>query len=102
MTLEAEFHQAMMEVYEVAKDHDYNAAYFKRMIDEHGGVEAAKRLLAKREIQSGLVRLWELGLLNSSMEAAVLQERFSVLFTEAEVQEARQRLEQLDFFRGSS
>ena len=100
MTLEAEFHQAMMEVYEVAKAHDYYAIYFKRMIDEHGGVEAAKRLLAEREIQSGLMRLWELNLLNHSMEAAVSQERFRPLFTEAEVQEARRRLEQLGFFSG--
>jgi len=100
MTLEAEFHQAMMEVYEVAKTHDYYATYFKRMIDEHGGVEAAKTLLAKREIQSGLMRLWELDLLDHSMEAAVLQERFCPLFTEAEVQEARRRLEQLGFFLG--
>jgi len=100
MTLEAEFHQAMMEVYEVAKTHDYYATYFKRMIDENGGVKAAKTLLAKREIQSGLMRLWELNLLDHSMEAAVLQERFSLLFTEAEVQEARRRLEQLGFFLG--
>jgi len=100
MTLEAEFHQAMMEVYEVAKTHDYYATYFKRMIDEHGGVEAAKRLLAERKIQSGLMRLWELNLLKHSMEEAVLQERFRPLFTEAEMQEARGRLEQLDFFSG--
>jgi hypothetical protein len=100
MTLEAEFHQVMMEVYEVVKTHEYYATYFKRMIDEHGGVEAAKRLLAKREIQSGLMRLWELDLLNHSMEAAVLQDRFRPLFTEAEVQEAWRRLEQLGFFLG--
>jgi hypothetical protein len=100
MTLEAEFHQAMMEVYEVAKTHGYYATYFKRMIDEHGGVEAAKRLLAKREIQSGLMELWALDLLKHSMEEAVWQERFRPLFTEAEVQEARRRLEQLGFFSG--
>jgi len=98
MTVEAEFHQAMMEVYKVAKDHGYYATYFKGMIDEYGGVEVAKRLLAKQGIQSGLMRLRELDLLDHSMEAAVLQERFRSLFTEAEVQEARRRLEQLGLF----
>jgi len=95
---EAEFHRAMMDVYEAAQARDYYATYFKGMIDEYGGVEAAKRLLAKREIQSGLMRLWELSLLDHSMEAAVLQERFRSLFTEVELQEARWRLEQLGFF----
>ncbi len=102
MKLEAEFHQAMIEVYEVAKDYGYYATYFKRMIDEHGGVEAAKRLLAKREIQSGLMRLRELDLLGHSMEEAVLQERFRSLFSEAQIQEARWRLEQLGFFSAGS
>ena len=56
-TLEAEFHEAMLDVYEAARAHDYHATYFKRMIDEYGGVGAARRLLAKGDIQSGLMRL---------------------------------------------
>ncbi len=44
------------------------------------------------------MRLWELKLLDHSMEATVLQERFRSLFTEVELQEARWRLEELGFF----
>jgi len=61
VSLDDQFHRAMVQVYENAKDHDYFATYFKRMLDEQGGVQTAKRLLASREIQAGLMRLWELG-----------------------------------------
>ena len=98
-SLEDQFHHAMIGVYENAKDHDYFATYFKRMIDEYGGVEAAKRLLSKQEIQEGLMKLWGMNLLNQSMEALVIEERFKPLFTEIEIVEARRRLEELNYFR---
>jgi len=60
-------------------------------------VGAAKWLLAKEDVQAGLTKLWELGLLEHSMEATVLQEGFRSLFTDAELQEARQPLEALGF-----
>jgi hypothetical protein len=97
--LEDDFHRAMIGVYETAQQHGYIATYFKRMLDEHGGLNAAKRLLAGNTIQSGLMKLWELRLLEHSMEALVVQERFRSLFTEAEIQEARRRLGELGFVR---
>ena len=96
--LENTFHRAMIGVYENAREHDYFAIYFKRMIDEFGGVSAAKRLLAKPEIQKGLTKLWELDLLDQSMEALVIQERFQPLFSETEIAEARRRLLGLGYF----
>ena len=98
-TFEDEFHRAMIGVYETAKDHEYFATYFKRMVDSYGGVEAAKRLLAARDIQAGLRRLWQLKLLDHSMEALVIQERFQPLFTDEEISEARRRLEELGYFK---
>lgn len=97
-TLEVAFYQAMLDVYKVAAEHGYRATYFKRMLDQYGGVKTAKRLLAKQEIQDGLMRLWKLDLLAHSTEAAVLQDRFHPLFTKAELKEARRRLERLGFF----
>jgi hypothetical protein len=96
--LENQFHHAMIGIYETANDNDYFASYFKRMIDLNGGLETAKRLLAKPGIQEGLMKLWELGLLDHSMEALVIQERFQPLFTEAEITEARRRLDELGYF----
>ena len=98
-TLEEQFHHAMIGVYENAKDHAYFATIFKRMLDEYKGLETAKRLLAKKEIQAGLMKLWEMKLLSQSMEASVIQERFKPLFTDAEIAEARRRLEELGYFK---
>ena len=62
------------------------------MVHEHGGVAAAKRLLSGPVAQSGLTTLWELGRLDISMEALVVQERWQPLFSDAERQAARDRL----------
>jgi len=97
--LELQFHHAMMGVNEKAETHGYHPTYFKRMVDQYGGFETAKRLLAKPDIQEGLMKLWELGYLDESMEALVIQERFRPLFTEDEIAEAIRRLDELGYFK---
>ena len=91
-TLEEGFHLAMLSIDATAGKYGYHPSYFLRMVHEFGGVRAAKQLLSKDDPQSGLARLWELGLLDNSMEALVLQERWQDLFSEDERQEARKRL----------
>jgi hypothetical protein len=98
-TLEAEFTAAMYTTYEEGKKRAYHPTYFLQMLGQYGGVETAKRLLAEREIQTGLMKLYELDLLDSSMEAYVIKERYKSLFTEEEVAEARRRLEDLGYFQ---
>jgi hypothetical protein len=98
-TLEAEFTAAMYTTYEEGKKRGYYPTYFLQMLGKYEGVETAKRLLAKREIQTGLMKLYELDLLDSSMEAYVVKERYQSLFTEEEVAEARRRLEELGYFQ---
>lgn len=90
---EAEFQGAMVEVYRRGARRGYRATYFLQMVLDHGGVEAARRLLRARNPQSGLTRLRELGILDSSVEALVLEDRWRTLFTDAERQTARERLE---------
>jgi len=99
MNLSEEFTRALEGTVETAKAHHYNPSYFMQMLAEHGGVETAKRLLAANEPQTGLFELYHLGLLHESMEAVVLQEKFRSLFTEDELSEAHQRLDELDFFK---
>jgi len=96
--LEEQFHGAMIKIWEAEKALDIHASIFKRMIDEYGGVEAAKRLLAKKEYQEGFTRLWREGRLDISMEALVIQERFRPLFTEDEIAESHRRLDDLKYF----
>ena len=87
----------MITTYEEGVKRGYDPTYFLKMLHQYGGVEIAKRLLAKQEIQSGLMRLYELGLLDSSMEAHVIKEEYQSLFTEQEKQEARRRLGELGY-----
>ena len=84
MSLEGKFHREMEAIYHVASSLGYQAAYFLQMVHQHGGVVAAKRLLSTPEAQSGLTRLWELGRLDISMEALVVQERWKPLLSDAE------------------
>jgi len=77
MNLAAELTQALESTIEAAKARHYYPNYFMQMLGEHGGVETAKRLLAGKEPQSGLFELYHLNLLNESMEAIVLREKFA-------------------------
>ncbi len=99
MDLEREFHDAMLGVYEQAPELGYNATRFLQMVYELGGVQAAKRLLQKHDVQSGLAWLWEHGRLDISMEALVLQEPFGSLFSAADLAEAERRLRELGYFK---
>lgn len=100
MSLEAQFTKALLGTYEAARQRGYVATYFLQMLEEHGGVETAKRLLAKSEPQTGLYELWNLGLLHESMEAVICDNpRYHQLFMPEEIAEARRRLEELDYFK---
>ena len=94
---EVEFHNAMVEIYHIALEHGYPANRFLGMISEHGGLGAAKRLLASPEAQSGLDELWDRGLLHISMEALILNEHWQNFFTDDELEEARRRLTDRDY-----
>ena len=98
MKLEDQLTEDLRGTYESARERGYVATYFLKMLDQYGGVETARRLLAKSEPQNGLFELWRLNLLHESMEAIVLQEQYQTLFTEAELAEAHRRLDELGFF----
>ena len=100
MSLDTELTQELRGIYEAARKRGYVAAYFLQMLEDYGGVETAKRLLAKSEPQTGLFELWQLNLLHESMEAVVLQDKFKGLFTADELAEAHRRLEELGYFKG--
>jgi hypothetical protein len=96
--LEARFHSAMLDTYDIARRAcRYNATYFLRMVQEHGGLETAHRLLQGSEIAYGLTQLWECGHLDISAEAQVLRPEFRLLFADQELAEARRRLAQLNY-----
>jgi len=92
------FHQEMLSIYSRAKDEcDYNATRFLRMVSEQGGLQAARSLLHAEGYSEGLTALWERGRLDITMEALILQEPWSQLFSEDEVTVARRRLKDLGY-----
>lgn len=99
MSLESKLQEALQGTVKAAMARNYDPKIFKRMLAEHGGLETAHRLLASEEAQIGLIQLHKRGLLGKSMEAVVLQEQFKSLFMEEELAEARQRLEDLEYYK---
>lgn len=98
MSLETEFEKDLWHTVDVAREYQYTPTFFMQMLKDHGGVDTAKRLLAKSEPQTGLFELYNLKLLHESMEAVVLQDKYHSLFTEIELSEAHRRLEELRYF----
>jgi hypothetical protein len=93
LSLEMAFDSRMRQVYYDAKEQaGYNAARYLQMVNRHGGVGAAHRLLASKETSPGFDALYEAGFKDLSVEAAVLEERFTVFFSEAERAIAAERL----------
>ena len=97
MELENQFHEEMVRIYHEATEFGYYPTYFLQMVANDGGLSAAKRLINSDDASSGFVRLWEEGRLDLSVEALALQEPWSALFTDAELDAARHRLKELGY-----
>jgi hypothetical protein len=96
--LERQFHKECLDGSEtLRKLHKYNPTYFSQMVHEHGGVGAVRLLLKSPNFQDGLTSLWEIGQLDFSIEVAVLNPKWSSLFTLAEKREAKKRLTALGY-----
>lgn len=100
MELEKQFHQDMINIYQRANvESNYQPTYFLKMVSELGGVETAKRLLKTPNAQQGFGTLQKLGRLDLSMEAHVIKPEYATLFSDAEIDEARERLERQGYFK---
>ena len=98
VTLELDFHEAMVELYRRAKrEIHYTARYFIDMVSNDGGRETARYLLDTKEPSDGYVVLWEHGRLDSSVEAEVLRPRWHDLFNDEQRATAVRRLRDYGF-----
>ena len=61
------------ETIKVARKHDYHPTAFIDMRHRHGTVLAISKLVESGDVQSGFRRLQKLGLLDHTIEAAVLR-----------------------------
>ncbi|GAB4211731.1 MAG: hypothetical protein OHK0022_46610 [Roseiflexaceae bacterium] len=95
--LEDTFHQGMLAGYHDLVRIGYRATYYLRMVQELGGVQAARQLINQEGVSEGLHRLWELKRLDLSVEAFVLRPEFRTLFSDEERQRARRHLAALEY-----
>ncbi|MGB5112346.1 MAG: DUF262 domain-containing protein [Mycobacterium sp.] len=96
--IEADFSQRMKAVYDRGRSEaGYNASYFLSMLSQHGPQDTAHKLLASPAISDGFAELWERGRLDLTVEALVVEPKFSELFSENEITVARRRLEQFGY-----
>ncbi|MDN3358736.1 hypothetical protein [Actinomadura sp. DC4] len=92
---ERRFNRAMVTIYETAKrEIGYNATRFLQMVSEHGGVVAAKHLLATETPSDGFTTLWTHHRLDLTVEAHVLLPEYESLFSDQDREKARARLDQ--------
>ncbi|MGL4345546.1 MAG: hypothetical protein ACRCTE_10135 [Cellulosilyticaceae bacterium] len=84
--LEKAFDQEMIKKCEEAqKKCGYKPTRFLQTIAKFGGVKTAKEILRKGKLSDGFEQLQEAGLLGLTMEATVIDGKYTELFTDEEV-----------------
>jgi hypothetical protein len=94
MTLEAELHDEMIAIYEsVGRETGYWARRYLQRVRRVGGFQAAKDWLKPNSNPtSGLQKLADINRLDLSLEALVLRQPWSSLFTNEELKTAQKRI----------
>ena len=93
MNLTQQFESDMYNIYHQACKEGYTPSYFLRIVDEQGGIDAARVLINRKKPTDGFRKLWELGRLDLSAEALVKNNpRYHGLFSQQTIQNATRRL----------
>lgn len=95
---ENEFHEELLSLYRrtgEATGGEYWPHRFLRSVREKGGLPFAKKLVAAGTVSSGFEKIASVHRADLSVEAVVLDPRFSHLFSDDELATARMRLEAL-------
>lgn len=82
----------MLRIYEQAAELGYRPTRFLQMVQERGGIEAARDLIDRQTPSSGFTRLWELKRLDLSVEALATSNEFRSLFSDEHIDIATKRL----------
>ena len=94
----AEFGEAMVDIYRNAKKRaGYDAKIFLQMVIDRGGFETARYLLWTDKPSYGYTALYELGRLDLTVEALVIQPEWADLFSDEDRARARVRLRDYGF-----
>ncbi|MEJ6500987.1 MAG: hypothetical protein QNL16_00465 [Rhodobacterales bacterium] len=94
-SLEKKFADELLATCDEAAKLGYVANEFAAMLETSGGVQTAKKLVRSGEIQSGLLRLRDLGRLDLATEAVMLRPEFKELFNKDHLDAASWHLDQM-------
>lgn len=99
--LELEFDALMESIYTRAKkEAKYNATAFFGMLNRLRGVQTAKQLINSKDRSEGYANLYLVGRLDLTVEATLWEnKKFWPLFSESDIEAARRRLEENDYFK---
>ncbi|WP_347258785.1 hypothetical protein [Methylocaldum sp.] len=90
------FHRALIHLCERAqRDYGHRPTRLLQMIDRHGAVKAAERLVADARSSDYLTRMWEHRALENTVEALILNPDWGQLFSPETRASALRKLEQL-------
>ena len=97
--LVSRFHMAMLQISDdvTAACDGYRPTQFRRLVNEEGGLGAARFVLTGTKPSSDFKELFRCNRLELSMEALVTQEPWCQLFTREELDQARKRLADVGF-----
>lgn len=91
--LEKQFTERLLEAAKIAKTEcNYNPSVFLKMLSDYGGIGTARRLIAAKTISDGFEKLWRLKRLDLTVEAIVLEAKWKSIFSDAELEIAKDRL----------
>ena len=96
-----QFNKDMWGIYfSTVNETKYNPGYFRKMLDDLGGLGTAQELLVKNKPSSGFTELWGLGRLDLTVEALIIdnKEKYKELFSDKELKTANRRLKKLNYF----
>jgi len=97
--LERKFNNDMINIYKRAdKELGYRATRFLQMLSKNGGINTAISLVRKEGGTEGFAVLWENKRLDLSVEALVLRDEYSELFSSEIRKVCKERLEQYGYF----
>lgn len=80
-----------------AEQRGYRPTYFKQMLAEYGGFEAINRIVASNKPSEGFTRLWQLGRLDLTCEAFIVEKHWREHFDPALVSLAEKRLREMGY-----
>jgi hypothetical protein len=92
--LEREFRKAAEVCINLYK---YRPSYFLQMLDNYGAVGTSIKLVTAPEFHEGFTKLWELGRLDLTVEAIILQNPYNKLFSKEVLEKAFKRLKALGY-----